>query len=211
MNILQPALKSQDWDLLLSTIKAHWTKEQILDLLEHGCCDARKVAALAVGLVGCKQCLEPLSQMLQDPDPMVNEMAEHAMWQIWFKGGCDESNRLVTRGAEALNLHQIDKAIEHLNRAISLNPDFPEAYNQRAIAYYMDEHYDDSIADCKRTVELMPIHFGAWAGMGHCLAATGKIKEAIKCYQKAISINPHLSCVNDLIEELKEQIDNKQV
>jgi tetratricopeptide (TPR) repeat protein len=53
----------------------------------------------------------------------------------------------------------------------------------------------------------MPCHFGAWAGMGHCHAHLERISEAIECYEKALSINPHLHCIKETIRELKKRLD----
>ncbi len=50
----------------------------------------------------------------------------------------------------------------------------------------------------------MPMHCGAWAGMGHCHACLGNTADAIDCYNRARQINPHLECLDDLIEELSE-------
>ncbi|MBC7783116.1 MAG: tetratricopeptide repeat protein [Burkholderiales bacterium] len=202
---VQPALARQDWDLLHQIIRTNWTADQLLHLLRHGGCDARKVAALAIGMVGGNCALTLLAKLLQDQDPIVVEMAEHAMWQIWFRGGCADANRLVARGAEALNMQDVDRAMEHLNRAIAMAPDFPEAYNQRAIAFYLSEQHHESIADSKRTIELMPLHFGAWAGMGHCFLASGMLAEALDAYENALRINPHLQCVAELAQEIRER------
>jgi tetratricopeptide (TPR) repeat protein len=202
---VQPALASQDWDKLMTTLKKRWTPDQIVSLLHHEDADARKVAALSIGLVGQSCTLPELARRLRDPDRMVIEMAEHAMWQIWFRGGNTEANKHLARGAELLNRQDIEEAICHLNKAIKLSPEFPEAYNQRAIAYYMLEHYPESIADCERVVEMMPLHFGAWSGLGHSYLALGKLPEALRAYEKAVEVNPHLDCIVELIDEIKQQ------
>ncbi len=90
-------------------------------------------------------------RVLRDPDPIVNEMAEHALWSIWFRcGKTHEANHELCLGTKALNHRDFDLAISHLTRAIELDPTFAEAYNQRAIAHYLQERYDDSITDCLR-------------------------------------------------------------
>lgn len=184
-------------------LKTHWSKDQLMALLfcEHP--DARKVAALALALVGCKSCITKLAAQLKDPDPMVNQMAEHALWSIWFRSGSCPANQEVCRGSKALNRREMDLAIEHFNRAIEIDPTFAEAYNQRAIAAYLLELYDQSIADCKTAVRLMPCHFGAWAGMGHGHTHLNRPADAIRCYQKALEINPHLTSLTEAIEQLK--------
>src|SRR3954471_8501311 len=116
---VKPALVRKDLKQLLETCKSQWTAAQIISLLSSKCCDARKCAALALSLVGCPACLEPLSKQLKDPDPMVNQMAEHAMWAIWFRCGVTpDANHQLTRGADAMNRRDIDHAITHLNKAI---------------------------------------------------------------------------------------------
>lgn len=204
---VQPALAGQDWSGLLTILKENWSIDQMLHFLECEDADARKVAALAIGLLGQSCALPELSRKLHDRDPMVIKMAEHAMWQIFFRGGCEEANHCCARGAEALNKQDIDCAIVHLNRAIELAPRFAEAYNQRAIAFYLSDRFEDSIGDCLKVIELMPLHFGAWSGLGHSYLALGKMGEALNAYSEAVRINPHLECVAELVQELREKID----
>lgn len=200
---VRPALEAQDWDGLITVLKANWTPDQITSLLGHPACDARKTGALALSLIGQSCCLPELSAKLWDDDRMVAEMAEHAMWSIWFRGGSEEANAHLARGAEALNKQNVQRAIVHLDRAVKLCPDFPEAYNQRAIAYYLSEHYAESIADCQKVVAMMPLHFGAWSGMGHCYLALGEIALARDAYEHALKVNPHLECIAELVHEMR--------
>ena len=55
----------------------------------------------------------------------------------------------------------------------------------------------------RRLVKLMPIHFGAWAGMGHAHLALTEAAEALSAYEHALAINPHLECVAELVQELR--------
>ncbi len=203
---VQPLLERQDLPGLMSLLKTRWTGDQLRGLLTGNHTDAKKVALLALGLVGTGCCLPELARQLQDPDPMVNEMAEHALWSIWFRMGTPPANHELGRGAQALGRREFDQAITHFERAIEACPKFAEAYNQRAIVHYLQEHWARSIEDCRMTIELMPFHFGALAGMGHCYAHLGKLRRAIRCYEKALAVNPHLSCVTQAIGELKRRV-----
>jgi tetratricopeptide (TPR) repeat protein len=207
VHLVEPLLVRQDLAGLLLLLKTNWTPEQIRDLLRSPHTDARKVALLALALVGPCCCTEELSYHLKDPDPVINELAEHALWAIWFRSGkAPEANQLVCRGAEALNTRNFTRAIELFSQAIHTDPDFAEAYNQRAIAYYLSEDYQLSIADCRRAIRRMPCHFGAWAGMGHCHAHLEQISSALECYETALAINPHLHCVEETVWELKKRL-----
>jgi tetratricopeptide (TPR) repeat protein len=208
VQLVEPLLVRKDLAGLLDLLKKNWQPEQIRELLRSPHTDAKKVALLALALVGPACCAQELSHHLKDSDPVINELAEHALWAVWLRcGKTPEVNQLVCRGAEALNTRDFSRAIGLFNEAIRSDPDFAEAYNQRAIAYYLSENYEKSIADCHRVIVRMPCHFGAWAGMGHCHAHLERIADAIECYEKALSINPYLHCLEETIGELKKRLN----
>jgi tetratricopeptide (TPR) repeat protein len=206
---VQPLLAEKDLQGLSDLLRSRFTHEQIAALFHCDNPDARKVAALAFGLIGCKKGLCKLADLLKDPDPVVNQMAEHAMWTIWFRSGATpEANHELCYGTKAMNRRDFDKAVAHFARAIEADPGFAEAYNQRAIVHYLQEHYDACMEDCKRVVERMPHHFGAWAGMGHCYAHQGRIHEAITCYEKVLAIHPSFGGVPQVVEELRHRLEH---
>lgn len=200
---VSPLIEKRNVHALTVVIRSSWTMQQVVKLLDSNHCDAPKVAALALSLIGDKSCLEPLSRKLTHPDRCLNQMAEHAIWSIWFRAGNEQANAHVARGTQHLAKQEIEKAVEQFSLAIAADPTFAEAYNQRAMAYYLSEKFAESLADCRQTVQLMPLHFGAWAGMGHCHAALGQTCKAIAAYRQARKINPHLECLDELIAELE--------
>jgi tetratricopeptide (TPR) repeat protein len=201
--VVTPLISANDVQGMIHALELRWSPTQIVSLLNGGDVDARKVAALCLALVGRKCALDPLRRALSDPDPMVHQMAEHAMWSIWFRAGTDQANCHLVRGAIALEKRNFRCACKHFCRAIELDPDFAEPYNQRAIVNYLREQYTESVVDCLRTVERMPCHFGAWAGMGHCQACLGNMDEAIRCYSHALQINPGLDGIRQAIQQLR--------
>jgi tetratricopeptide (TPR) repeat protein len=203
VSVLTPLIARNDVCAVVDSLEQRWTPTQIASLLAGEDVDARKVAALCLALVGRKCALEPLQRVLSDPDPIVHQMAEHAMWSIWFRAGTEEANCHLARGAMALEKRKFDCAHKHFGRAIELDPDFAEPYNQRAIANYLREEFTDSILDCRRAIERMPCHFGAWAGKGHSHANLGNIGEAIRCYSHALEINPGLDGIRQALEQLR--------
>jgi tetratricopeptide (TPR) repeat protein len=203
VSAVTPLIAGNDVCTLVDALQDRWTATQIASLLQSDDVDARKIAAFCLALVGKKCALEPLHRALADRDPLVHQMAEHAMWSIWFRAGSEEANCRLARGAIALEKRDFVCARKHFTRAIELDPDFAEPYNQRAIASYLREEYVDSIADCRLAIARMPCHFGAWAGKGHCHAHLGNIADAIRCYSQALQINPGLDGIRQAIQELR--------
>ena len=151
---VQPLLERQDFQGLLQLLRRHWSSDQIKELLSCKCGDARKVATLALGLVGARCCIPSLATQLQDPDPLANQMAEHALWSIWFRCGSEEANALLTRGAAAMDAREFETAETLFGQAIEADPAFAEAYHQRAIVRYLTERFDESVEAFQRAYQL---------------------------------------------------------
>jgi tetratricopeptide (TPR) repeat protein len=179
---------------------------QVVELLDGTDCDAQKVAALALSLIGTDSCLAALARQLRHKDRMVGQMAEHAMWSIWVRMGSEEAKSHFARGSMAFSNRDLEGALCKFSKAVQADPNFAEAYNQRAMVHYLREDFENSLADCLRATQIMPLHFGAWAGAGHCEACLGRPRQAIYCYERAKRINPHLECVDALITELRGSI-----
>jgi tetratricopeptide (TPR) repeat protein len=206
VQLVEPLLESKDLSGLLTLLKSRWTPSEIIELVKSDHQDARKVALLALGLVGEPRCAGELAWQLRDPDPMVNEMAEHALWSLWFRAGKNShANRQLAMAAQAMSRRDFSTAQACCDEAVRLDADFAEAYNQRAIVHYLQEQFQKSIDDCWRATERMPCHFGAWAGMGHCYAHLGRHREALDSYKRALEINPYLDCVKQAVAELNSK------
>jgi tetratricopeptide (TPR) repeat protein len=204
VSAVRPFLQAKDSAGLTTLLRARWSPEQICQLLESPDIDARKVAALCLGLVGGRKCIDRLCPRLSDPDPLVHQMAEHAMWSIWFRlGATPAANADLCRGAQALGRRDFDRAFTHFNAALTADPNFAEAYNQRAIAHYLRDEFAESIDDCRQTIRLMPCHFGALAGMGHCHLHLDQLNLALRSYRRALDVYPHLHDVRQAAAEIE--------
>jgi tetratricopeptide (TPR) repeat protein len=206
VSVVRPLLESNDPHGLVQALRQRWNTSQIARLLTNPDGDARKVALVCLAMVGDRGCVDAVAAQLSDPDRMLNQMAEHALWSIWFRLGSPEANTELCRGAKALSSKQIELAIEHFDSAITADPEFAEPYNQRAIARFLLDQFEESIADCRKAIRLMPCHFGALAGMGHSFLHLGQLEHALRAYEKAIAINPHLQCVSETIAEIHRKL-----
>lgn len=207
---VRPLLERKDTQGLLDLLHTHYSCECITAMLRCPDLDARKVAALCLGFVGDSCAIECLAEQLRNPDVTVNEMAEHAMWSIWFRMGNREANHELCRGSKALSNREFVKATSHFQSAVEQAPSFAEPFNQWAIACYLQDDYEESIDHCKRAIERMPSHFGAWAGMGHCYLHLHDLPQALRCYRRSLEINPHMDCIRESAAAIERQLSEQE-
>jgi tetratricopeptide (TPR) repeat protein len=128
---------------------------------------------------------------LKNADAIVREKACAQIWHMWFwqKGRSglaqiESSEQMIANG-------DLAGAEVVLTCLVVDLPDFSEAWNRRAVLYYLQQDYIRAIADCQKVLELVPWHFGAWHGLGLCYMAANNYAEAIEAIRRALEIQPH--------------------
>lgn len=154
--------------------------------------------------------LERLFQRLHDA--ATQEEAEGVARLIqrrWARSGSDTADLLITRAQQALKDKQNELAIELLDRVISLQPDWAEAWNQRANALYLMGDPIRSMLDIGETLKREPRHYGAMMGLGMILRQQGDDKAAMKAFRKALEIYPQFDAVKKAVDSLKTDVDGR--
>jgi tetratricopeptide (TPR) repeat protein len=195
VNTLQPALAEGDLDRLLELVHEHWDTPQLCSLLKNSQVDVRRLAALVLGLISDRSAIGHLTRSLHDSDEHVHHYAEDALWSIWFRAGQDDAFEPFGEGLDSLAEEEFEDAVERFRETTHVDPEFAEAFNQWSIAAYMLGHWAESREAAQRAIALMPTHFGALAGLGHCHAHLGQVEEAIDCYRRALAVNPRMDAV----------------
>ncbi|MEM6252134.1 MAG: tetratricopeptide repeat protein [Cyanobacteria bacterium P01_D01_bin.156] len=134
--------------------------------------------------------IERLLQSLKDQNETVRNQAIGEFWHMWFhQKGIQGAKRLI----ESQTLVEAERSAEAkaiLDELIANQPDFAEAWNRRAVLYFMEGDYLAAIEDCQKTLELVPHHFGALHGLGLCYASVGNYGDAIQCFRRTLDIQP---------------------
>ncbi|MBE9077036.1 tetratricopeptide repeat protein [Romeria aff. gracilis LEGE 07310] len=150
--------------------------------------------------------LTRLLDALKAADEGIREQATAELWHTWFhQKGVAGIERLVQSQTQ-LNGGDVRSAEAELTALIQAQPDFAEAWNRRAVLYYIQQRYRDAIADCQMTLELVPYHFGALHGLGLSYMALGQYAAAIQSFRQALEIQPFASVNQRLILECTAQL-----
>jgi tetratricopeptide (TPR) repeat protein len=85
------------------------------------------------------------------------------------------------------------RAIQDLDQAIRLKPDFALAFNGRGVAYLSEREYDRALQDFDQAIRLKPDLALAFYDRGTVYSARGEFDRAIEEFYKAIRLKPDLA------------------
>jgi tetratricopeptide (TPR) repeat protein len=134
--------------------------------------------------------LSVLLEDLKNPDETTRDRATREIWRMWFEQKGLVGLEVLRRAQILLELRDFAKAEAILTDLIAQQPDFAEAWNRRAVLYYVQGRYREAIANCEQVMRLNPIHFGALHGLGLCNMALGNYRTAIHAFHRAIQVQP---------------------
>jgi tetratricopeptide (TPR) repeat protein len=155
--------------------------------------------------------LDDLFTRLQKAEAEEAARIETEIWIEWSKSGSPAMDLLLQRGQDAMAAGDNNTAIEHFTAIIDHDPDFAEAWNARATAYFNAGEFGPSVADIAHVLTLNPRHFGALAGLGMILEASGKTERALEVYRSALAIHPHMEGVSDSVERLEKEAEGQEL
>lgn len=200
-----------DTEGLVHYLDERWPHGTLTSMLNSPDRSVVRASIVCLGLRGRVSDTAVLSRLLHHADADVVALAENALWSLWLRAGSEEANALLVQAIEAMNEKRYHRATQLLDEAILLCPEFAEAYNQRAFAWYLSEKHLRSVADCRRTLGLNPWHFGAAAGLGHCYAHLGLYERALDSYHAALRLHPRMDGVRVAIRQVREALNGADV
>jgi tetratricopeptide (TPR) repeat protein len=167
---------------------------------------ARRQALRTLATAGTMDDLARIATALRDPDRAVRIAADAAMWEVWSRSGDAAVDRTFADGVQQMSEGRWDDAVATFTRIIARKPDFAEAWNKRATAYYLMGEYKKSLADCDEVVKRNPLHYGALSGYGMIYTQLEQPGLALDYFERALAVNPNLDGVRNAVEILRDQL-----
>lgn len=159
-----------------------------------------------------KQMLDALFLRLrQAGDPEEARRIAESIERLWLNSPSDTANLLMQRATASAQAQQYELALSLLDKLVLLNPDWAEAWNQRATARFLTGDLDGAMADINQVVKLEPRHFAALAGMGVILQAAGLDKSALEIFNKVLALYPLEPEVTILVQKLTLEIEGEDI
>ena len=148
---------------------------------------------------------ELFAELPEHADSPPGQRIEAEILKRFHRSGSDTADLLMSWASSAIEAKDYPHALDILDQAVLVKPDFAEAWNKRATVYFLIDDYAASIADIRQTLALEPRHFGALAGLGMIFQAMDRKNDAIQVFERALEVNPQLDKVREALEELKKE------
>jgi tetratricopeptide (TPR) repeat protein len=200
-------LHDYDVERFRQQVSARYTEGTLARLIESGSLSARRAAVLSLGLFGTMESNAALARALRDTDAAVRDLAGNSLWAVWYRADTPENNATLEQLRLMIGHDRLADAVALGSRLIARAPNFAEAYNQRAIAHFLQGHYQESAADCHQVLERNPYHFGALSGLAQCQLHLKQRREALKTLRRALHLQPFSQQLQQAVSALEADSD----
>ena len=127
------------------------------------------------------------------------------------RSGSDTVDLLAARANEVFVEGEPAIAIEIMDRAIVLKPDWAEGYHRRATMFFAMDDMTRALVDLNAALAREPRHFGALTGMGLVFQRLGDQKRSYAAYARAYEINPSLESVKIILERMRPDVEGRDI
>lgn len=156
--------------------------------------------------------LDDLFQRLQTAkNPVEAKALARQIERRLARSGSDTVDLLAARANEVFSEGEAAVAIEIMDRAIVLRPDWAEGYHRRATMFFAMDDMTRALADLNAALQRQPRHFGALTGMGLIFQRLGDQKRAFAAYAKAYEINPSLESVKVILDRMRPDVEGRDI
>jgi tetratricopeptide (TPR) repeat protein len=83
-----------------------------------------------------------------------------------------------------------ERAIAYITKAMVMDPNYSEYYNDRGNLYMKLERWSDALNDYLQAIELSPPYWEVWANLGRCYRMLNQFPQAIDAYSTSIDLDP---------------------
>jgi tetratricopeptide (TPR) repeat protein len=143
--------------------------------------------------------------------PAEIEALQSGIWQLWLSAGDTALDKLLEAGLRAMQADDYTLAIKYFTDIILIKPDFAEAWNKRATAYYLRGEYRASLADIAETLRREPRHFGALWGQLTIARQLGEYRHALRTANRLSAICHNLPGLQEQRLTLLEKMSGEDL
>lgn len=139
------------------------------------------------------------------PDETAGAALEARIRTLWAQGASPAVVLLMQRGRRNLQSEAAPDAIEDFDAAITLQPDYADAWLMRAQALAVAGDIQGAVSDLRQVLVLEPRHFAALAALSVLQEQSGDLDGALRSMQEAVAIHPWLPDAAERLRSLRRK------
>ncbi|KAK9715831.1 hypothetical protein RND81_06G192400 [Saponaria officinalis] len=112
-------------------------------------------------------------------------------------------------GAAALKARDINKAVDGFTRAVQLDPDNGEAWNNLACLHMMRNKSEEAFIAFKEALKFKRNNWQLWKNYGPVAADVGNLFEAVKAIQMVFDLSGNKSYDGELLERMMLEMERR--
>ena len=126
--------------------------------------------------------------------------------EVWNQHDNQGVDEITQQGRVFLARSRLRLAQGNFTTVTRVSPGFAEAWNKRASVLYRMGRLDDSARSIAETLAREPRHFLAIAGLGLIYLQTVDLEEALRAFDYALGINPHLAGTRVAADKIRQRL-----
>ncbi|MDO8513023.1 MAG: tetratricopeptide repeat protein [bacterium] len=103
---------------------------------------------------------------------------------------CNEFGVQVQTRSAPDSKEALEGALAFYNKAVQLNPNLAQAYNNRGFVYSKLGRLQDALLEYERSIQEKPDYAIAWFNKGQCCLDLLDPGKALICFEKTLELNP---------------------
>lgn len=149
------------------------------------------------GRARCYHVLSEFDLAIKDYSVVINRTPDNA--EAYFR----RAKIYFTIGQVYMHEQNFEAALSDIDHAISLKPDYVDAFSLKGAIYKEEKNYDNAIENATAAIAISNVHYDAHLLRGECYLIKGLHEEALQDFLKCKEINPNIGNPDDFIEKMR--------
>lgn len=145
------------------------------------------------------------------PDEAGATLVEGRIRQLWGSAATPSVSLLMNRGMRNMQANQPGDALEDFDAALTLAPEFPEAWLLRAEAHSRTGDRFAAARDLQEALRLEPRHWIALLSLSALQDEAGDAAAALRSAEAALAINPKMPGGERRLRDLRRKAEGEEL
>jgi tetratricopeptide (TPR) repeat protein len=143
------------------------------------------------------------------PDEAGATLVEARIRQLWASAATPSVSLLMNRGMRNMQANQPGDALEDFDAALTLAPEFPEAWLLRAEAHSRSGDPVAAARDLQEALRLEPRHWLALLSLSTLQDEAGDAAAALRSLRAALAINPRMPGGENRLRDMRRKAEGE--